>query len=397
MYKSIIIVSVVLALVCFMGGQVTAEVSPEIQLGARGVMSFNTDIKKDQTTNAVSDFSDTDLMLGFRQKMYNKFRGQLVIGFQFPDADSDLGQVFFHQTFIKLDNKSNIIKMGRSRVRTILFDFPLLRDDDALLLTTVLNPFSNGENSEDHQYGNVLEYTHIFGQRYRLQLHAEHFRETPETPGTAETDFGLNAVGFVLEYQVPITQRWNRPFIQSLSIGSNNFLTDRPGFSSEYDQALKNLLFGFVINIKPDPVHFWDIRSQTIYNTGFDEIQNIENYSDLARAKAIGNYSSIRYLYRKMERPTLQVALSGGYKKFPNTLRPTELFQIATSLFYRFGANFDIGIQLQYKDFSGDLKDLYGSNETRIQFSFIYSIDQSWNNQFDERESLLNLEHGYIP
>ncbi len=397
MLKYFILVSIIPVLVVGAAGQVVAEVAPEIQLGARGVMSLNTDIINDQVTNAVSDYSDTDLMVGFRQKMYNRFRGQLVIGFQFPDAESDLGQVFFHQTFIKIEDQFNILKMGRSRVKTTLFDFPTLRDDDALLLTTVLNPFSDGQNSEDHQYGNVLEYTHLFGQRYQLQFHAEHFRKVPEIPGAAETDFGLNALGFVLQYRVPETQRWNRSLIQSVSIGSNNFVTNRQGFSSEYDQALKNFLFGFVVNLKPDPVHFWDLRSQTIYNTGFAELRGIEKFSDLARAEAIGNYTSIRYLYRKMERPTLQVALSGGYKNFPNTIQPTELFQVASNLFYRIGQNFDVGLQVQYKGFSGDLKRMYGDDMMRIQFSLIYSIDQSWNNQFDDRESLLNLEHGYIP
>ncbi len=397
MPKYYVLVNILLALVVAVAGQAVAEVTPEIQLGARGVMSLNTDIKNNQTTNAVSDFSDTDLMIGFRQKMYNRFRGQLVIGFQFPDAESDLGQVFFHQTFIKIEDKSNILKIGRSRVRTSLLDFPTLRDDDALLLTTVLNPFSNGENSEDHQYGNVLEYSHIFGQRVHFQIHAEHFKESPDTLGAAETDFGLNAVGLLLQYRVPVSQRWNRQIIQSVSIGTNNFLTDRPGYSSEYCQALKNVLFGFVINLKPDPVHFWDLRSQTVYNIGFDEVKEIGDFSDLARAEAIGNYTSIRYLYRRMERPTLQVALSGGYKDFPNATQPTNLFQVAGSLFYRIGFNFDVGLQVQYKEYSGDLRTIYGKNMTRVQFSLIYSIDQLWNNQFDDRESLLNLEHGYIP
>ncbi len=397
MFRYSFIISSVIAFIVTATGQIAAEVTPEFQLGARGVMSLNTDINNDQSTNTVSDFSDTDLMFGFRQKMYNKLRGQLVIGFQFPDAESDLGQVFFHQTFIKLESRSNILKIGRSRVKTTLLDFPMLRDDDALLLTTVLNPFSDGENSEDHQYGNVLEYAHLFGQRYQLRFHAEHFRKVPEVPGTAETDFGLNAVGFIMQYRVPESQRWNRTTIQSVSIGTNNFLTDRPGFSSEYDQALKNILFGFVINLKPDPVHFWDLRSQTIYNSGFEEVQSIENFGDLARAEAIGNYTSIRYLYRKLERPTLQVALLGGYKKYPNANQPTELLQVASNLFYRIGENFDVGLQVQYREFSGDLRKIYGDNETRIQLSFIYSVDQSWNYQFDDRESLLNLEHGYIP
>ena len=392
-----ILLRVSLVAMAVAAGSVAAQVAPEIQLGARGVMSFNADFERHAATNAVSDFSDTDLMLGFRQKLYNRFRGQLVIGFQFPDADSDLGQVFFHQTFIRVENKSNILKMGRSRVQTTLVTFPTLRDDDALLLTTVLNPFSGGENSEDHQYGNVLEYAHVFGQRYWLRVHAEHFTETPVPPARTETDFGLNAVGLVLQYRVPFTQRWNRPLIQSVSLGSNNFLTDRPGYTSEYDKALKNLLFAVVLNVRPDPVHFWDLRSQLIYNLGFDEVTAITGFGDLARARSVGYFTALRYLYRRLERPTLQLALSGGYKSFPDLVRSTSLFQLVGNAFYRLGENFDVGIQAQYRSFSGDLAALYGESETRIQFSFIYSIDQSWNNQFDDRESLLNLEHGYIP
>ena len=112
------------------GRALFAQVSPEIQLGARGVMSFNTNVAAHEATSAVNDFSDTGLLLGFRQKLYNRFRGQLVIGMQFPDANSDLGQVFFHQTFLKVEDKSNILKMGRSRVRSALIEFPTLRDDD---------------------------------------------------------------------------------------------------------------------------------------------------------------------------------------------------------------------------------------------------------------------------
>ncbi|HFB61684.1 MAG TPA: hypothetical protein ENJ69_01750, partial [Bacteroidetes bacterium] len=111
---------------------VSGQVSPEIQLGARGVMSFNTDITGGQKATSVNDFSDTGLLLGFRQKLYNRFRGQLVIGLQFPDADSDLGQVFFHQTFLQVEDQKNVLKMGRSRVRSSLIEFPTLRDDDAL-------------------------------------------------------------------------------------------------------------------------------------------------------------------------------------------------------------------------------------------------------------------------
>ncbi|NOX38307.1 MAG: hypothetical protein GXO78_12315 [Calditrichaeota bacterium] len=375
----------------------SAQVDPEIQLGARGVVSFNTDILAHKTTTAVNDFSDTGLLTGFRQKLYNKFRGQLVIGFQFPDAESDLGQLFFHQTFILLEDQSNIIKLGRSRVRSAMIEFPTLRDDDALEFTDVLNPFSSGENTEDHQYGNVLEYAHIFNQRVWLRIHGEHFTETPQPPATAETDFSLNAIGFSLQYRVPPTQLWNRPLIQQVGIGFNNFLTDRPGYRSRWDRALKNVTTSFVINLKPDPIHFVDFRAQAIYNVGFEEVKQVTDFFTLTRARALATFASFRYLLRKLERPALQVALSAGYKTFPDLQNKTDQFQLVANLFYRLGDNFDAVAQVQFRQFNGDLRALYGESDTRIQFGFVYSIDQSWNNQFDDRESLLNLEHGYIP
>lgn len=64
--------------------------------------------------------------------------------------------------------------------------------------------------------------------------------------------------------------------------------------------------------------------------------------------------------------------------------------------FYRLGAGFDVGLQYQYKNNSGELLNLYPKEENRIQPAMIFSIDQIWNNQFDDRGSLLNLEHGYI-
>ncbi len=374
-----------------------AQVSPEIQLGARGVMSFNTDIAGNKKATSVNDFSDTGLLLGFRQKMYSNFRGQLVIGLQFPDADSDLGQVFFHQTFVKIEDQKNILKMGRSRVLSALIEFPTLRDDDALQLTDVLNPFSSGENTEDNQYGNVIEASHVFSQRYWVRLHGEHFTKSPKAPLSSETDFSLNAVGLALEYRVPETQIWNRPRIQQLGLSLNNFLTDRKGYSNRFDRTLKNILVSGIFNLWPDPVYFVDTRFQVVYNLGFDDVKRINTFYDLTRATAAAHFFSLRFLYRKLERPTLQLALSGGFKVFPNLTRETRQWQIVANAFYRLGENFDLALQIQQSQFSGDLKAMYGKSETRFQFGFVYSVDQRWNKQFDDRNSLLNLEHGYIP
>ncbi|NOZ04184.1 MAG: hypothetical protein GXO92_06205 [FCB group bacterium] len=376
---------------------VFSQVNPEIQLGVRGLTSFNTDVGADKATSAVNDFSDTGLLLGFRQKLYSRFRGQFVIGFQFPDADSDLGQLFFHQTFLKVEDKANILKMGRSRVRSSLIEFPTLRDDDALSFTDVLNPFSSGENTEDNQFGNVLELTHIHNQRYWLRIHGEHFTRTPLVQASSETDFSLNALGLSIEYRVPRTQLWNRPIVQQIGFGYNNYLMKKSQFADEYGDVLRNFIFSAIVNLRRDPVHFWDLRSQVISNLGFDEISAIDDYYSLTRARSIGGLTSLRYIYRKLERPTVQLALSGGYKVFPDLTNKTTQTQVVGNVFYRLGENFDVGLQVQYLAYNGDLENLFGENEMRFQFGLVYSIDQLWNDQFDDRESLLNLEHGYIP
>jgi len=378
------------------------QVSPEIQLGARGTISFNGEFTSEENTSELNDFSDTGLLIGFRQKLYSNYRGQMVIGFQFPDADSDLGQLFFNQVSLKIFDKSNILKMGRSRVRNALIEFPTLRDDDALHFTDVLNPFSSGANSEDSQYGNVLEISRIFGQKYWLNLHGEHFTEMPEPPAASEEDFGLNALGLSFEYRVPEIQRWNRAILGQIGIGFNTFLTDRPGYEGEIDQALKNISLSAILNIYPDPVHFLDVRHQSIYNLGFDEVEKLTDYAGLTRANSLATFTSLRYLYRRLERPTAQLSASFGFKVFPDLSNSAHQLNFIANGFYRIGENFDVGLQFQYQRFSGGTErrryeKLFGENENRIQFALTYSVDQSWNEQFDERDSLLNLEHGYIP
>ncbi len=373
------------------------QVTPEFQLASRGVMSFNVDNLSNSSASAINDFSDSGLMIGFRQKLYNNYRGQMVIGFQFPDADSDLGQIFFNQMFLKIENRSNILKMGRSRVKSALIDFPTLRDDDAILYTDVLNPFSTGENSEDNQYGNVSEVAHLFGQRYWLRIHGEHFTETPIPPATVETDFSINSIGVSLEYRVPQTQVWNRGILSQIGSSSNNFLNVPLLYSSEMDQTLKNIIFSTILNVHPDPVHFWDLRHQTIFNFGFDEIKEISDNSDLTRARSLATFTSLRYLYRRLEQPSGQLSLSFGYKSYPDLSNTANQFQTVVNGFYRLGENFDVGLQYEYSVFNGDLESLFGENEQRIKLALVFSVDQLWNEQFDDRESLLNLEHGYIP
>lgn len=131
------------------------------------------------------------------------------------------------------------------------------------------------------------------------------------------------------------------------------------------DQTLTSVLASTDLNLRPDPVHFWDLRLQGISNQGLDGIDRLDDRFAVARARSLSIFGSLRYLFRKLE---------------------------------RIGADFDVIGQLQYRESRGDLEELFGGDETRIQVGFVYSFGRIFfNQQFDDRDSLLNLEHGYIP
>ncbi len=365
------------------------QVSPEIELGAKGVMSGNIVALDADATSAISDFSDSQLLLGFRQKLYNHWRSQMVFGMQFPDADSDLGQVFYNHVFLKLENRNNIIKIGRSVTQTILNEFPTLRDDDAMQFNYSLNPFSSGDNTQDNQYGNVIEYTHILKQRYRFTIHGENFADL-----SAPDNFELNSFGASFLYIVPESQLWNRDIIQRAGISYNNYLTDRPGYNGA-DELLKNILGTITLNIQPDPVHFVDLKIQGIYNSGFSTVNSISSYSDYVRTTSYSTFGTLRYLYRRYERPSFQASAGFGYKSFSN-VAGSEQFIGIINMFYRLGADFDLGFQYRYTKNNGQTGALFGKDEHRFQIALVYSVSQLFNNQFDNRDSILNLEHNYI-
>ena len=374
----------------FVAGWGQAQVTPEFEIGAKGVFSGNFNFNSDESS-AVSDFSDTQLLMGLRQKLYNDWRVQFVLGLQFPDANSNLGEVFYNNIFIQLEDRTNIIKLGRTIAQTNLNEFPTLRDDDAQQFVYALNPFSDGVNTERDQYANVLEYTHIFKQRFFVSVHGENFYDSREPD-----DFRLNSMGLSLIYRVPQSQQWNRNVLQEIGLSFNNYFTDRPGYSNDFDSSVKNLLFSTTVNLKPDPINFVDFKFQAIQNFGWDEVTQLGDYFEYARTESTALFGSFRYLKQKQERPHYQLSVGGGYKSLPNLDTDSDQLLLIANGFYRLGENFDIGLQYRYTDNKGFTETLFGESEHRVQLAFVYSFSRIFNKQFGDREDLLNLEHNYI-
>jgi hypothetical protein len=376
---------------------VSAEVLPEIEISGKGVTSANLKwFANSGETRLTPDYSDSTLMMGLRQKLYSDWRSYFAMGVQLPDADSNLGDLFLSQTFLQLENQNQRIKVGRSNAQTSLVTFPTLRDDDALSFAYVLNPFSGGKNTQDHQYANVLEYSYVYDQRWWGSVHTENFVDF-KNPNA----FGINALGATLAYEVPASQIWNREILQYAGLSFYNFLTERGEVAQEQslqpiDSSLRSLAAGLRLNVLPDPVHFIDLRGQATYNLGFSDVTGIEDYSDYTRANALATLWSLRYLHRRLERPLFQVSLSGGARLYPNNPNQSAEWIGLLNGFYRIGENLDLGLQYRYLNRQGDVKSLLGGDEHRVQLALVYSFDMRFFDQFDDRNSLLNLEHSYL-
>jgi len=124
-------------------------------------------------------------------------------------------------------------------------------------------------------------------------------------------------------------------------------------------------------------------------------IESITNYNDYVSTASFATFVTIRYLYRKYERPAFQISFSLGYKWFPEIDQSNQLIGIA-NVFSCIGENVDLGFQYRYAEHNGASKTLFASQTHKFQLALVYPIDQIFNNQFEDRESILNLENNYI-
>jgi len=384
---------VMLGLATLVPRLVTAqELESELTLGVNSLGSAGTEISTgansgDKATGVV-DFSDTSLLLRGRIQLYSGIRGGSVVGLQFPDADSELGAVFFHQAHVFLEGQHFNLKIGRSRLQSSVVEFPTVRDDDMLSYTDAQSPVSSGTTTEDHQYGNVLELTGILATKYFLSAHAEHMFLTPGDK--ASEDFTLNSFGSTLSYR-NIPARIDSGRVREVGTAFNYYNARGDGLP-----GIWNAMFGGSVNVVPDPIHLIDIRLQGIYNNGGDN-DFLSDAKSTFRAQSIRGAMALRYLYSKGMLPTMQLAVTGGLARYFHD-GGARSWSTAANGFYSLGANFDVGAQYQVRRDSARLRNALGTPEFEhkiqavLRFGFEFAI-----NPLPKRDSILNTEHQYIP
>ncbi len=373
-----------LTLILTCGAQAQAqEVTPELTLGSRVTSSLGVGNNLGPTVS----FADSMLLLRGRLDLFHAGYGGLLLGFQFPDADSDLGLVFFNQINVFVQLEYVDVKLGRTRAQTSIIDFPTFRDDDLLVFTNVLNPFSAGRNTEEHQYANTAEVTLHFDNRWFASLHAEQMLRA--NPPFGLDDFSLNSYGVTLRYD-EIPGRADERVVRSAGLGFNAI-----DVSTGNEEMLFNVLAGFSVNLHPDPIHLVELRGQAVYSHGLQGIVVRDDTSSY-RARYVSAALSLRYLWSKEMIPTLQVSLVGGLQRFLND--DGQRVGGLVNGFYRLGAGFDLGLQYRVESADRALRAALGSPalDHRAEVLLMFEFD-AVSGSLGDRRSVLNAEHGYLP
>ncbi len=379
-------------------GMQAQEVRPRITLGGRGLVSLNTELARwrgNQETELVNDFSDTDLLLRLDRKLYGVNRGQVmgtVLGFTFPDADSRLGQIYFDQAHVFWWSQGWEFLLGRTRLENFVLEFPTLRDDDLVDYAYVLNAFTDAPATEYHLYGNVARMTFFQRQaRWMERIQLSNLAVT-DSAGNLMDRFGVQMASVEIAYRLPEPVRFTGR-IRKAGIRYDVQRVDDAG-----DALLHAITAGLDLNLTLDPLANWELRLQGSYTPGLDAYRSatLQQRRDLSRVRSFAGVVSLSFLRSPYQVPRLFFALTGAYRVYPD--QNASRAKAVAGLFYQVGAGMDVGLQYEYEQVSGGLQGLLGFEQSHsLKLLLAFEYETMFNDYFMDRETILNLEHGYAP
>lgn len=140
-------------------------------------------------------------MVSVSERLYRKGGiGSFVLGSTTTESDkSPNGTEFFlHQLYLDYQTQALEGYIGQTDTGTRLVDFPTLRGDNLNEFVNVLNPFSSGDNVQEHRYTNQATVVLNRNLRSFLKLHAQNLITSSQNNiGQG----GINSYGINYQYQ----------------------------------------------------------------------------------------------------------------------------------------------------------------------------------------------------
>ena len=365
--------------------EVDREVIPRVTLGGRVIATVDAvDLDTDPDHENEINLDDSSVLMRFDKRMYESGVAGAVVGFRTFEEG-----LRFHQLFAFYWDRNFNIELGLTRMRNSIVEFPTIRDDDLLSYTHVGNASSNEEFRQ--LYGKHLAFDWFVDRKIqRLGIWS----------GTRENDDGFDApdgfdyygAGYV--YEQPEDFR----YVKWIRHAGLVYDTQKVRVAGT-DEWMGAWIAGLEFNLNMNPLSNWSVGLQGISNEGAGPITaadinyiNPDAVSNQARAKSNSLVASIRYTGRPMLLTRWQTALTVAYKDYSDVNDATQL-TVVPNVVYRIGQGVDLLAQYKYTDYSDALG---GGSDNTFQLGVSFSLEAMFNDNIGERDSILNLEHGYI-
>ena len=361
--------------------EVDREVLPRVTLGGRVIAtidsySFDSDPAKDDEIN----LEDSSLMLRFDKRMFGDGVAGAVLGIKEEDKEAQFSQMFAFYW-----NQNFAVELGRTRLRNTIIEFPLIRDDDFLEYTHVGTTSSNDEF--DQTYGSQFSFDWFVDQK------AQQLGVWAGTRGNGSTFTnsadGLDTYGVRYLYEQPETMIYLKPVRHAgITLDAQKVYNSSNG----QQEWMNAVIAGIAFNLNENPLANWSMGIQAIINEGINDTLNLNTVSGKAKAESKALVASFRFTKRPNLLTRWQAGLNLGYKDYEQGNDAAQ-WSIAPNFVYRIGQGVDVLAQAKYTDYGNGLG---GGSDTTIQFGIAFSLDSKYNDNIGERDSIMNLEHGYI-
>jgi hypothetical protein len=371
------------------------SLTPQIEIAGVGIGTLNAGRNGDQASAKAKsgiNFSDSDLMIGAAQRLGDgQSIGSTGLGWlTLDETNKGLGtQLFLNQGFLDYQGERFEALIGRTDNPTAhLIDFPSIRGDDMVTLLNPLNPFSNGQNVEEHRYSNVAAVTINQDFKYFETVHVQHLINS----AGIGSDTGINSFGAEFQYLGP-------PGMDAFStVPSFGFGYEHFTLVSETSSGLHQIYLGGTINLNQSVTNRWDLSLQDIAGFG-STLKTFRNVTDSFQANSNDIAASLRYMANPFGKMGYQFSLTGAFKNYFDVSQSNSFGGIFTAV-KRLGTGFDLVAQYQLQSRNSALA-LVQSNSIEIEqtgeIGFVFSFDSTINQHLAPRRTLLNQEHHYVP
>ncbi len=389
----LVLLGVLLAPAAVRAGDVGADVMPRITVGGRLVSTFDLGRAygrdRDDEDTADVDVADSSLLVRFDKRLFDQSVGGAVLGLEFPDPDADFADtVYYHHVFAFLWDRNYRIELGRTKLRNYLVEFPTLRDDDLLWFTETTNGLSNSNTEEYQQFGNHLA-VDLFAPRQFLAgtVYLAQRTET-EDDGSVKDGFDVNGGGVQLQRTVPAALKFSGR-VRQAGVGWDVQRVDVDG------GAWKNaFVAGGVVNLTLDPADHWEAMAQAIYDLGAGD-EGLGTLRARALARSVSVVGAVNFRKSTFQLLRWKAGLTGAYKRY--TQEGDGEWSVVPTFQYRLGDGVAAVAQYRYTGRSADLARAVGfDREHRVQVGLTFDFEAGFNDYIGQRQSILNLEHGFV-